>query len=104
PPPPPPPPPPTLLPYTTLFRSTPQAGNDQNHSPPSMTALHGFLLIAFARVGYCSRPQRRHRGGDCIGDGDSTPHRSEPQIQRGRSEEHTSELQSRSDLVCRLLL
>src|SRR5206468_9775020 len=26
------------------------------------------------------------------------------QVQRSRSEEHTSELQSRSDLVCRLLL
>src|SRR5216683_8018484 len=30
-----------------------------------------------------------------------SPHRASP---RGRSEEHTSELQSRSDLVCRLLL
>src|SRR2546428_3495489 len=27
-----------------------------------------------------------------------------PRVQRNRSEEHTSELQSRSDLVCRLLL
>src|SRR5439155_22850900 len=33
----------------------------------------------------CHRPHRRHRGGD-------------------RSEEHTSELQSRGHLVCRLLL
>src|SRR2546428_13307919 len=35
----------------------------------------------------------------------SSVHRSEPAIaSEGRSEEHTSELQSRSDLVCRLLL
>src|SRR5260221_9338733 len=35
------------------------------------------------------RPQRRHRAGTPV---------------PGRSEEHTSELQSHSDLVCRLLL
>src|SRR5438874_9269837 len=38
-----------------------------------------------ARVSHRQRPRRRHREGE-------------------RSEEHTSELQSRRDLVCRLLL
>src|SRR2546430_4154751 len=32
------------------------------------------------------------------------PSRGRPQRQAGRSEEHTSELQSQSNLVCRLLL
>src|SRR5438034_5178804 len=32
------------------------------------------------------------------------PARSEPTVEGPRSEEHTSELQSHSDLVCRLLL
>src|SRR5690349_23994745 len=65
----------TLFPYTTLFRS-------RDHGRRS-------------RAGPGDRGQRavccrRQRGG-------SRPHRA-------RSEEHTSELQSRRDLVCRLLL
>src|SRR5206468_12024751 len=35
---------------------------------------------------------------------DGYKHRAEHEAQVARSEEHTSELQSRSDLVCRLLL
>src|SRR5206468_13068234 len=34
----------------------------------------------------------------------TSPYTSREQTTEGRSEEHTSELQSRSDLVCRLLL
>src|SRR2546427_5180627 len=34
----------------------------------------------------------------------SRPARASPSSRRGRSEEHTSELQSQSNLVCRLLL
>src|SRR6266496_4721771 len=37
-------------------------------------------------------------------DGDREPHPGEAREQLGRSEEHTSELQSRRELVCRLLL
>src|SRR5206468_9210470 len=43
-----------------------------------------------------------HEGG--FGDDDGRVAQLQPQIETGRSEEHTSELQSRSDLVCRLLL
>src|SRR5438034_5443701 len=66
----------TLFPYTTLFRSL-FAG-----APPSHQ--HRFA-------------HRRTNGkrGDCAHD-----HRGAYR----RSEEHTSELQSHSDLVCRLLL
>src|SRR2546427_5186027 len=66
----------TLFPYTTLFRS---------HSP--QVAVHGPLCRALLNV------------PDAIGplDPDST------QVPL-RSEEHTSELQSQSNLVCRLLL
>src|SRR5699024_12093765 len=45
------------------------------------------------RATHPERPRRLHRAGD----------RDGPD-QRRRSEEHTSELQSRFDLVCRLLL
>src|SRR2546428_13017401 len=73
----------TLFPYTTLFRSVigvlQQAQND--------------VLDIFADVAGLSES-----GG--IGDGEGYVE----DFGKSRSEEHTSELQSRSDLVCRLLL
>src|SRR2546427_8427846 len=78
----------TLFPYTTLFRS--------REGAPVRTPLRG--LRAAAPVGPGSVPDpgahraRQHRlvGG--------RPRHG------ARSEEHTSELQSQSNLVCRLLL
>src|SRR2546430_6048871 len=66
----------TLFPYTTLFRSLRPVG----HRP------HDADVFGDAAV------EERQRGRD-----------AEPG-QRARSEEHTSELQSQSNLVCRLLL
>src|SRR3712207_6886837 len=70
----------TLFPYTTLFRSMGGVG-----------ALVGGDLPA--ELG------RQSRGGGEGQDGDLGIGRAQ-----GRSEEHTSELQSRQYLVCRLLL
>src|SRR2546428_10257195 len=67
----------TLFPYTTLFRS---AGSAPDRG---------------ARAGRGSRRASRPRGSSPLAG--LLEHRL-------RSEEHTSELQSRSDLVCRLLL
>src|SRR2546429_2512753 len=61
----------TLFPYTTLFRSLPQA-RAQEIGEDLVIAIPGVLII---------------QGDD-----------------EQRSEEHTSELQSRLHLVCRLLL
>src|SRR2546430_5817534 len=77
----------TLFPYTTLFRS--QFGR----IPPDAVHAAVPLYVHFGR--------RRHhhtsrRGGSAV---DDDPGRS-----LHRSEEHTSELQSQSNLVCRLLL
>src|SRR5688572_32772829 len=77
----------TLFPYTTLFRSfaalSRWAGeeirNEQQASQPRRAA---------GRASGRSRPRSRHR----------------PVQGLLRSEEHTSELQSQSNLVCRLLL
>src|SRR5947209_14581480 len=69
------PPRPTLFPYTTLFRS-----------------LEPAIRPALARHGQAART---HRAG---------PARQLSLSPRWRSEEHTSELQSRQYLVCRLLL
>src|SRR5207249_10233996 len=80
---PPPPPRSTLFPYTTLFRSHP-----------------GAARLARPRPGGKGAPGRRGLvGGD---DPARLPARRRRRLLR--SEEHTSELQSRFDLVCRLLL
>src|SRR5699024_12662918 len=81
-----PPPPPTLFPYTTLFRSHCPAPGRAPSRPPAAAG--------------CSRPARSSHRGRCPAD----PRRPAPRGSPGRSEEHTSELQSRFDLVCRLLL
>src|SRR2546427_6819688 len=82
----------TLFPYTTLFRSRHRDGQLPIH-----------------------RADRRFRGGAPPRAGDGLGGRGEPAedaadaVERSvrhdvRSEEHTSELQSQSNLVCRLLL
>src|SRR3712207_9499701 len=76
----------TLFPYTTLFRSSrAQAGGSQTHPVILMHNQPGgspATLAALPRI----ITYYRDRGYDF------------------RSEEHTSELQSRQYLVCRLLL
>src|SRR2546427_7075113 len=64
----------TLFPYTTLFRSVPLVRSER--------------LIE----------RRAGQGVDIVGE------RLETDVPHDRSEEHTSELQSQSNLVCRLLL
>src|SRR2546430_11510109 len=66
----------TLFPYTTLFRSTNSSWAINSSPSSSERSLTGTRRIAS----------------------------SEPEAMRLRSEEHTSELQSQSNLVCRLLL
>src|SRR2546430_9779062 len=67
----------TLFPYTTLFRSRVQP-----------------LDVGLEHLGPL--------GEGVLGDGHTVHHDALPH--RDRSEEHTSELQSQSNLVCRLLL
>src|SRR3989440_5719419 len=57
-------------------------------------SLHDALPISFHYSDVWSFCLARRRNGPA----------SKPASRLGRSEEHTSELQSRSDLVCRLLL
>src|SRR2546430_9136461 len=74
----------TLFPYTTLFRST-----RQTH--PRGAGLQNPFVSRSGDHLRRGRFARCERGGERIG-------------ARQRSEEHTSELQSQSNLVCRLLL
>src|SRR5688572_32409073 len=71
----------TLFPYTTLFRSEPAA---------VLRPAHHHLAAVVQRRG-AQREDRHVR-------------LRVPAVGRDRSEEHTSELQSQSNLVCRLLL
>src|SRR5438034_7241602 len=80
----------TLFPYTTLFRS---AGLCLQLLA-QLAGLRGEAVRAARLLGTCET--MRVRLGAAL-------HEYE-QVQVGRSEEHTSELQSHSDLVCRLLL
>src|SRR3712207_7095802 len=80
----------TLFPYTTLFRS--RNGQNQTHFiqnqrivPPAEVSASRCCGLSYT----CKRP-------NCITYKLCTHHK--------RSEEHTSELQSRQYLVCRLLL
>src|SRR5690349_22419544 len=70
-------------------------------------SLHDALPICGATWRRCARPAprctRSARSGSCSPASASTCSTRAPPT-NARSEEHTSELQSRRDLVCRLLL
>src|SRR5690349_22804762 len=76
----------TLFPYTTLFRSA------------------ELCARALARGRGRSAPACLRRLREYSGAANDVRHRPLAGDARARSEEHTSELQSRRDLVCRLLL
>src|SRR2546430_5745835 len=71
----------TLFPYTTLFRSLYQVQG-------TTVLSHEGVVSLFEQVADVNHRLELSRQERC----------------RGRSEEHTSELQSQSNLVCRLLL
>src|SRR5438046_7104282 len=85
----------TLFPYTTLFRSR-DAGDGRAH--PVRAAPPAPALGRHEAAGG-DRPRARHRPrGAADGRAVGGARRAD------RSEEHTSELQSLTNLVCRLLL
>src|SRR5690606_39841129 len=87
----------SLLPYTTLFRSD-RAGATPNRHPRTGRSGRGRAGCRTASRGRSASPHPR-------GTGTAAAHGSGPRgDRRRRSEEHTSELQSRENLVCRLLL
>src|SRR3712207_7467334 len=77
----------TLFPYTTLFRSPPPRAR-RRRCPPRASRR-------------CRRPGPR---APRTGRAPPAPPGTGPAARPTRSEEHTSELQSRQYLVCRLLL
>src|SRR5258707_10610176 len=87
----------TLFPYTTLFRSLPD--DDISYHLPIRPEIGGSITQQVAAV----------RNDEPESSGEIHFYRKDCPLllialQRTRSEEHTSELQSRQYLVCRLLL
>src|SRR3712207_7297805 len=87
----------TLFPYTTLFRSPEPV--DPPGADPDLAPAHLLEARGHAQrrgLAAAGRPQQAH----------DLPvgHLHRERLHRVRSEEHTSELQSRQYLVCRLLL
>src|SRR5688572_32330599 len=76
----------TLFPYTTLFRSS-------------------FIVAGVLAAGLAGAPQAKQRDDSALHERGRAALRKAVEFYRTkRSEEHTSELQSQSNLVCRLLL
>src|SRR5204862_7033629 len=88
----PPPPSSTLFPYTTLFRSDADAASRAMRDIDPAPVERRPLRPPDSRDDSAAEGGRRSIG---LGESD---------LASLRSEEHTSELQSRRDLVCRLLL
>src|SRR5688572_31109551 len=80
----------TLFPYTTLFRSVQSQLRTAAHSTMTLSALQMVLLQTLSHL-KLEIPLELTRQAVQVGE-------------YNRSEEHTSELQSQSNLVCRLLL
>src|SRR5207248_9904863 len=98
------PPRPTLFPYTTLFRSVRQLGDDDGGPPAAQLFDVGAGAhddAAAARPVRVANPRAAHddRAGGEVGPLD-VPHELLDVGLGVRSEEHTSELQSPYDLVC----
>src|SRR2546430_8154277 len=84
----------TLFPYTTLFRSL-----RANHSPnPGLRKS----LISGGTSAWKSKKSEKSKMSNRLTFEFAVKVRNQPFA--NRSEEHTSELQSQSNLVCRLLL
>src|SRR5687767_15267952 len=88
----------TLFPYTTLFRSRLRDRSVLEELRRGGRPVRSTLREAPRRDGDPPRCRLRALGARV------SPHGGRPPRPRGRSEEHTSELQSLAYLVCRLLL
>src|SRR5690606_41797614 len=90
----------TLFPYTTLFRSCAvKAPAPEPAAQAAAKPVHPACQPAAAGDQLAGNWLSKHRQKGVVGE-----LRTLFTLQTDRSEEHTSELQSRENLVCRLLL
>src|SRR5690606_42105879 len=99
-----PPPTPPLFPYTTLFRSQCHALLGGERELPQQLLDHACAPARLPLAQSHGEPAGEvPRGGRRVGR-QPRLRQQHGHLARLRSEEHTSELQSRENLVCRLLL
>src|SRR5690242_20976572 len=89
----------TLFPYTTLFRSNWRSASQKRAGSGIMRGLDPSMHEPRNRA-----EQRAMRRSRSTSNHHVAPRRGNPNAIDARSEEHTSELQSHVNLVCRLLL
>src|SRR2546430_13622266 len=82
----------TLFPYTTLFRSMVLGARRATFSAAQLLTITSFPAIPPRPAGLLCQEQN------------TSLRKKRARHRKFRSEEHTSELQSQSNLVCRLLL
>src|SRR5260370_27605329 len=87
----------TLFPYTTLFRSR-RTEMQSNYLKTFMKKTVHVATVLLLGAGFATAQQQIN-----LSAGATTASLPNPLL-AGRSEEHTSELQSHLNLVCRLLL
>src|SRR2546430_12900638 len=101
----------TLFPYTTLFRSKRLQRGDARIKPDRLVAKLGKRLFhernqrtLVVDDHHCLAVAPRQLAWGLGREPRDLARGRQPDREGGRSEEHTSELQSQSNLVCRLLL
>src|SRR5438132_4304582 len=95
---------PTLFPYTTLFRSHTKLVSLHTPQNPAESISRSDLRSEKIREQIPDLRLQPALRSDRLAGQTCARSAEEFGTQSGRSEEHTSELQSHSDLVCRLLL
>src|SRR5207253_5293928 len=98
-----PPPIPTLFPYTTLFRSNNYTSAKSWKAVDACGNTSGTVTQTIT-VRDTTAPTIGGQGSNATIECPASPSFTAPTASDTRSEEHTSELQSRGHLVCRLLL
>src|SRR5690606_41298510 len=96
------PPPATLFPYTTLFRSGSGSPAYKADKDEENDCARGGRDDLPDNIAAWEQPKLRQQPATYDGTDDAD--HDVPDETKARSEEHTSELQSRENLVCRLLL
>src|SRR5256885_11211104 len=94
----------TLFPYTTLFRSERAQGQEGGEQAGLVEQLVGSLLEELPLVTRAARSVTVRQGERDEQEVLRTQATTDVGQNHARSEEHTSELQSPCNLVCRLLL
>src|SRR5256885_3063702 len=93
----------TLFPYTTLFRS--ECGRERNQQRREIRSAQATQqTIVHAQQRERQQGSQEQPRGDRLREPKQRQDREQRAERECRSEEHTSELQSPCNLVCRLLL